>query len=102
MILMITPGPQTIYTVGHSTRSLADFLALLHHHGVHAIADVRQYPRSRRHPHFNSDSLAAALSAVNVGYHAFASLGGRRSPEPKSINTAWRNDAFRGYADFMQ
>ncbi|MCI0366049.1 MAG: DUF488 domain-containing protein [Phycisphaerales bacterium] len=102
MITTSGPGSQTIYTLGHSTRSLSDFLTLLHHHNIRAIADVRQYPRSRRHPHFNSDSLAAALPASNIDYLPFSSLGGRRTPSPHSINTAWRNDAFRGYADFMQ
>ena len=90
-----------IYTVGHSTRELEDFLRLLAAHGVGQVVDVRRYPASRRHPHFARDALAAALQAVGVAYHHEGDLGGRRTARPDSANTAWRSAAFRGYADYM-
>jgi uncharacterized protein (DUF488 family) len=93
---------KTIFTVGHSTRSIEDFIALLHAHGVRAVADVRLIPRSRRLPHFNDESLTLSLPTARLAYHPFKSLGGRRRPLKDSVNTAWRNDSFRGYADFMQ
>jgi uncharacterized protein (DUF488 family) len=93
---------RTIFTVGHSTRSLGDFIAILKAHGIQALADVRQYPRSRRLPHFNDESLSAALLREGIDYLPFKSLGGRRKANPDSINTGWRNENFRGYADFMQ
>ncbi|HSV12727.1 MAG TPA: DUF488 domain-containing protein [Tepidisphaeraceae bacterium] len=93
---------KTIFTVGHSTRSLDDFIALLRAHGVRAVADVRLIPRSRRFPHFNDDALAVSLPKAGIAYHPFKTLGGRRRPLRDSINMAWRNESFRGYADFMQ
>ncbi|HEY2776211.1 MAG TPA: DUF488 domain-containing protein [Candidatus Binatia bacterium] len=98
----MTPGAPTIHTVGHSTRSLDELVALLRAHGVTAVADVRTVPRSRRHPHFCADSLAIALPEHGIEYLSLRSLGGLRRPRPDSINGAWRNDSFRGYADFMQ
>jgi uncharacterized protein (DUF488 family) len=91
-----------IRTVGHSTRPIQEFIAILNAHEIRAIADVRQYPGSRRYPHFNADQLRESLAAHQIQYHHFKSLGGRRSPEPDSPNTAWRNPQFRGYADYMQ
>lgn len=90
-----------IWTIGHSTRSLEEFLELLAPHGIEAIADVRRYPGSRRLPHFSKDAFAASLAEARIGYAHFPELGGRRSPRPDSPNTAWRNAAFRGYADYM-
>jgi uncharacterized protein (DUF488 family) len=90
-----------IWTVGHSTRSLEDFIALLRAHGIEALADVRHYPGSRRLPHFNRDALAASLTEAGLEYRHIVRLGGRRKPAADSPNTAWRSDAFRGYADFM-
>jgi uncharacterized protein (DUF488 family) len=92
----------TIFTVGHSTRSFDELVELLRAHGVRAVADVRLIPRSRRLPHFNDDALAIALPKAGITYHPFKSLGGRRRPRKDSINTGWRNESFRGYADFMQ
>ena len=92
----------TLYTVGHSTRTLDEFVGMLAAHGVRAIADVRQFPKSRRYPHFNDDALAAELPRHGLRYEPFKSLGGRRRAMKDSVNTAWRNDSFRGYADFMQ
>ena len=90
-----------IYTVGHSTRELDDFLALLAAHGVRQVVDVRRYPASRRHPHFARDALAAALAGAGIAYRHEGDLGGRRTARPDSANTAWRSAAFRGYADYM-
>lgn len=93
--------PATIWTIGHSTRSAEEFRSLLHQHGIQLLVDVRRYPASRRYPHFNSGQLAAALAGESIGYEWIESLGGRRDPMPGSPNTAWRNAAFRGYADHM-
>ena len=91
-----------MWTVGHSTRSLAELLDLLGAHGVTLIADVRAIPRSRRHPHFGGPGLAAALSERGLGYVHLPGLGGLRRPRPDSVNRGWQNDSFRGYADYMQ
>ena len=91
----------TVWTVGHSTHSAEDFLGILRAHGIEAVADVRRFPGSRRHPHFGRDALRALLAAAGIEYHEFPDLGGRRTPRPDSHNTAWRNAAFRGYADYM-
>src|SRR5881275_3311401 len=90
-----------IYTIGHSTRELGEFLDLLAAHRVTQVVDVRRYPASRRHPHFARDALAAALAGVGIAYHHEGDLGGRRTARPDSANTAWRSAAFRGYADYM-
>jgi uncharacterized protein (DUF488 family) len=95
-------GPPTIFTVGHSNRTWDAFLALLHPHGVKAIADVRRFPGSRRLPQFNDAQLAQNLPAAGIAYLPFPNLGGRRKPNPDSPNTGWRNDSFRAYADHMQ
>ena len=92
----------TIYTIGHSTRTLDDFLALLRAHAVTWLADVRTVPKSRRHPHFAGDALSRSLPDAGVAYRHFPGLGGLRKPRPDSRNTAWRHASFRGYADHMQ
>jgi len=89
------------YTIGHSTRSADDFLALLTAHGIEQLADVRTIPRSRRHPHFSGAALAALLRQKGIEYRAFPSLGGLRRPRADSPNSAWKNASFRGYADHM-
>jgi uncharacterized protein (DUF488 family) len=94
--------PGTIWTVGHSTRSMEGFLAVLMAHGIEAVADVRSLPGSRRYPHFDSQPLAESLRKAGIEYAWIPALGGRRRPRPDSRNTAWRNDAFRGYADYME
>lgn len=91
-----------ILTVGHSTRSIDEFVALLRAHDVDALADVRRYPGSRRHPQFGRDALAEALRAAGIAYEHIEELGGRRDASPDSPNTAWRNEQFRGYADHMR
>jgi uncharacterized protein (DUF488 family) len=91
-----------IFTIGHSTRPLDAFLRLLHAHGVVQLADVRTIPRSRRMPHFSGENLASALGNVGIAYRHYPSLGGLRRPRKDSVNSAWRNESFRGYADHMQ
>jgi uncharacterized protein (DUF488 family) len=91
----------SIFTVGHSNRPLADFLSLLRAQGIRRILDVRRFPGSRRWPHFGAVRLAQSLAAEGVGYVGMPELGGRREPREDSPHTAWRVEAFRGYADFM-
>jgi uncharacterized protein (DUF488 family) len=91
-----------IYTVGHSTRPQPEFIALLAAHGVRRLGDVRTMPRSRHHPQFNSDLLAAALGDAGIEYVHLPALGGLRHTTPASVNLGWRNKSFRGYADYMQ
>ncbi|WHZ24471.1 MAG: DUF488 domain-containing protein [Nitrospira sp.] len=95
------PHPK-LWTVGHSTRSSEEFVALLSAHEIHRLIDIRRYPGSRRYPHFNSDCLAESLSAVGLGYEHLPELGGRRRARPDSPNGGWKNTSFRGYADYMQ
>src|SRR5262245_61124715 len=90
-----------VHTLGHSTLALEDFLGLLEAHDLDAIADVRRYPASRRHPHFAREPLSAALAARGVAYAWLTALGGRRTARPDSPHVAWRNPQFRGYADHM-
>ncbi len=94
--------PAAIWTIGHSTRPLQDFLDLLQRERIDLVADVRRFPASRLHPHFNAEPFRRALSAVGVRYEGFPDLGGRRVPRADSVNTRWRNASFRGYADYMQ
>ena len=95
-------APQQVWTIGHSTRSWSEFVALLRAHRVEAIADVRRFPASRKHPHFNGPVMQEALRADAVAYAHFPELGGRRSARKDSRNTGWRNASFRGYADYME
>jgi uncharacterized protein (DUF488 family) len=91
-----------MWTIGHSTRSLRELIALLGEHRVARLADVRRIPRSRRHPHFDAEALARDLPAAGIAYVHASGLGGFRTPRADSVNTAWRTPAFRGYADYMQ
>ncbi len=75
---------------------------MLRAHGIEAVVDVRRFPGSRRHPHFAREQLSAFLQAHDIAYHWMPELGGRRSPRKDSVNTGWRVDAFRGYADYME
>ncbi len=91
----------SIHTIGHSTRSIDEFLELLGNHAIRCLVDIRRYPGSRRFPHFGSAALAQSLDAAGIAYEHCADLGGRRRPSPDSPNKGWRNDAFRAYADYM-
>jgi uncharacterized protein (DUF488 family) len=93
--------PDTVFTIGHSTRPLDEFLDLLSGHGVERLADIRRFPASRRHPHFAGDALAGSLAAAGIVYIHLPELGGRRKASPDSRNRGWRNEAFRAYADYM-
>ena len=90
-----------IYAIGHSTRTWENFIELLQTFSIEMLADVRSYPGSRRYPHFNKESLLKELPEKNIQYQHIANLGGRRKALSQSKNTAWKNDAFRGYADYM-
>jgi uncharacterized protein (DUF488 family) len=91
-----------IWTIGHSTRAWDDFFSLLRENDIDRLVDVRSFPGSRRYPHFNRESMARTLKAAGLPYTWLPDLGGRRKPSPDSHNTLWRNEAFRGYADYME
>ena len=91
----------TMFTIGHSTRGLDEFAAILKAHGIEQLVDVRTIPKSRRVPHFNRESLAAELEKQGIAYLHLKELGGLRKAKKDSINTGWRNASFRGYADYM-
>jgi uncharacterized protein (DUF488 family) len=93
--------PARIWTVGHSTRPIGEFLGLLAGARVQVIADVRSFPGSRKYPQYGKEALAATMDTHVIGYHWLQALGGRRRVSPDSPNTAWRNASFRGYADYM-
>ena len=90
-----------IWTVGHSNHPLERFLEILKAHGVERVIDVRRFPASRKWPHFNAGSLERSLPEAGIDYAGRPGLGGRRKARPDSPHTAWRVEAFRGYADFM-
>ena len=92
----------TILTIGHSTHPIDEFIALLKAHAVEELIDIRTVPRSRHNPQFNRDTLPASLVAAGIGYRHMPGLGGLRHARADSVNTAWRNASFRGYADYMQ
>jgi len=92
----------SVFTVGHSTLSIDDFVALLATYGIETVVDIRTVPRSRRNPQFNADALPQALKAHGIEYVGLPGLGGLRKPSKESPNKGWRNNGFRGYADYMQ
>ena len=94
--------PKTIWTIGHSTRTIEDFIAMLQSFKIEIIADVRHYPGSKKFPQFNKEELRISLSQSNIDYMHIVELGGRRKPNKESENTAWRHPAFRSYADYME
>jgi uncharacterized protein (DUF488 family) len=94
--------PGVIFTIGHSTLPIDRFIGLLRIYGVECLADIRTIPRSRRNPQFNDAALAATLAAQCIEYLPLPSLGGLRRARKDSPNAAWRNNSFRGYADYMQ
>ena len=91
-----------IWTIGHSTRTIEEFIAALQANGIKLVSDVRLLPGSKRYPQFNKETLAKSLNDAGITYVHLPELGGRRRPRKDSRNTAWRNDAFRGYADHME
>lgn len=91
-----------VFTIGHSTRSVDEFVRILTAHDVLRVVDVRTVPRSARNPQFNKDSLPAVLKRAGIGYFHMPGLGDLRHPRPDSINTGWRNALFRGYADYCR
>ena len=97
-----TPAAPRILTIGHSTRPIEDFIAMLQAHGVKEIVDIRTIPRSRHNPQFNRENLPAALEQAGIGYIHMGGLGGLRHPRKDSRNTGWRNSGFRGFADYME
>jgi uncharacterized protein (DUF488 family) len=101
MMPMPCDAPKTIHTIGHSTRAIEDFTALLRAHHIELVVDVRRWPASRRYPHFQHGALAGSLSDQGIEYIWRGDLGGFRKPSPDSQNTAWRVGAFRAYAEFM-
>ncbi len=94
----------TVFTVGHSTRGIEEFIALLRAAGVKAIADVRRFPRSQRHPQFNGQALTELLGIAGIAYRHFPALGGRREKRKggPSPHTLWREEGFRNYADYAE
>ena len=94
--------PTTVYTVGHSTRTLDEFVALMRAHGITHVVDVRTIPRSRHNPQFNLETMPESLSNAGLKYVHMPGLGGLRHAKANSINAGWRNASFRGYADYMQ
>ena len=90
-----------IWTIGHSTLPIERFISLLKTQEIQAVADVRRFPGSRRYPQFGQEQLAESLRRECIEYIHFPELGGRRAARADSPNTAWRNEAFRGYADYM-
>ena len=94
--------PSSLWTIGHSTRSIEEFLKLLEAHGIRLLIDVRTTPYSRHNPQFNSERLADSLVKAGLRYQHLPTLGGRRKSRPDSVNQGWKNTSFRGYADYMQ
>lgn len=94
------PSALTIWTIGHSTRSADEFVHVLQAHGIEAVADVRRFPGSRRHPQFGSDALARTLAGDGIDYAWLSRLGGRRRDDPGKQHLGWRNPSFRAYAAY--
>jgi uncharacterized protein (DUF488 family) len=99
---MKTNESKTVWTIGHSTHSLEEFVAMLHSFDIERVVDIRSYPGSRKFPQFNKEALEVSLPQRNIQYSHLKKLGGRRKVNPESKNTSWRHSAFRGYADYME
>jgi uncharacterized protein (DUF488 family) len=93
--------PATLWTIGHSTHPIEEFIDIVTSHGIARIADVRRFAGSRKFPQFNPDALAQSLTDAGVAYTPMPELGGRRKALKNTPHTAWRSEAFRGYADYM-
>ncbi len=91
----------TIYTIGHSTRTIEQFIELLRAHGIEELVDVRTTPRSRHNPQFGTEELAASLQQEEIAYTHLGKLGGLRHASKNSVNLGWQNTSFRGFADYM-
>jgi uncharacterized protein (DUF488 family) len=91
-----------LLTIGHSNRAIVEFINMLRSHGVELLVDVRTVPKSRHNPQFNRETLPGSLQEAAIDYRHLPGLGGLRHPRRDSTNTGWRNDSFRGYADYMQ
>ena len=99
---MAKPSETVVLTIGHSTRTLEEFVGLLEIYGVTLVVDVRTVPRSRHNPQFNKETLPDSLKHYGVRYIHMPEIGGLRHPKRESVNLAWQNSGFRGYADYMQ
>lgn len=99
---MKTNQSKTVWTIGHSTHSLDELVAMLHSFNIETVVDIRSYPRSRKFSQFNKEALELSLPENNIEYIHLKKLGGRRKVNPESKNTTWRHAAFRGYADYME
>ncbi|HLR26205.1 MAG TPA: DUF488 domain-containing protein [Fodinibius sp.] len=99
---MDNSSKQTIYTIGHSTRDLEEFIEMLQSFDIRALVDIRRFPGSRKFPHFNKENLADELPKIGINYSHSEALGGRRKVQEDSKNGRWRNDSFQGYADYME
>lgn len=93
---------KVIYTIGHSTHPIEEFINILKHYGITMLVDIRTIPKSRYNPQFNQDSLSKSLEKAGIKYNRIEELGGFRHAKADSINTGWHNASFRGYADYMQ
>jgi uncharacterized protein (DUF488 family) len=93
---------KVIWTIGHSTHSIEEFIAMLHSFQIQRLVDIRMFPGSRRYPHFNKELLEDSMAESNIEYNHMIELGGRRKPKPDSKNTGWRLASFKGYADYME
>jgi uncharacterized protein (DUF488 family) len=93
---------EPVCTIGHSNRTIEEFIGLLKQNGIACVLDIRTVPKSRHNPQFGQDILPESLSAAGIGYRHLAGLGGLRRPHKDSPNAGWRNTSFRGYADYMQ
>ncbi len=98
---MTAANVETIWTIGHSTHSIDELVAMLAAYDVKAIADIRSHPGSRKYPQFGKEALGLSLHKHGIAYHWLRALGGRRKAAADSPNTIWRNASFRGYADYM-
>lgn len=98
----MTSTAKTIYTIGHSTRSLDELIAMLQSFSVQHVADIRSFPGSRKYPQFNKENLEVALPQVGIKYSHLKELGGRRKVRKDSHNNRWHKEAFKGYADYME
>ncbi len=97
----LRPEPYPCLTIGHGTRSIEEFTGILREHAVRVLADIRTVPKSRHNPQFGTDALPLSLPEAGICYLHLPELGGLRKPRPDSPNAGWRNESFRGYADYM-